>query len=102
MDGIIEDLDRLHDEGRRRFVKRCSREELEEIIVAAWRIRDEAKEQPKGRSYSAQHSFRTGTDVQFKQLLFKMTTENLAMQQTVLPETVRSGFESKVIDPLTK
>jgi hypothetical protein len=53
MDGIIEDLDRLHEEGRRRFVKRCSREELEDIVVAAWRMRDEAKAQPKGRLYLA-------------------------------------------------
>jgi hypothetical protein len=65
MDGHIEDLDRLHDEGRRRFVKRCSREELEDIIIAAWRIRDEANEQPKGRSYPTHHSFETGIDIQF-------------------------------------
>jgi hypothetical protein len=42
-DGTFEDLDDLREDGRRRFVKRLSKEELEEIIVAAWRERDEAR-----------------------------------------------------------
>jgi hypothetical protein len=34
-------IDDLQEEARRRFVKRRSKLELEEIVVAAWRERDE-------------------------------------------------------------
>lgn len=40
--GMLELLDDLREDGRRRFIHRRTREELEEIIVAAWRERDDA------------------------------------------------------------
>jgi hypothetical protein len=42
-DGTFEDLDDLREDGRRRFLKRQSKEELVEIIIAAWRERDEKR-----------------------------------------------------------
>jgi hypothetical protein len=39
--GALEDLDRLLEGGRRRLLTRCSAKELQEIIIAAWRERDE-------------------------------------------------------------
>ena len=42
-DGTLEDLDDLREDGRRRYIKRLSKEELEEIIVAAWRRRDKGR-----------------------------------------------------------
>jgi hypothetical protein len=41
--GTFEVLDDLQDDGRRRYLKRRSKEELEEILVAAWRERDKTK-----------------------------------------------------------
>ncbi|KAH7400824.1 hypothetical protein DE146DRAFT_781622 [Phaeosphaeria sp. MPI-PUGE-AT-0046c] len=40
--GMLELLDDLPEHGRRRFLRRRTREELEEIIVAAWRGQDDA------------------------------------------------------------
>jgi hypothetical protein len=42
-EGILEVLDDLKEDGRRRYIKRRSKDELEEILVVAWRGRDEAK-----------------------------------------------------------
>jgi hypothetical protein len=41
--GTLETLDDLREDGRRRFMKRRTRDELEDILVAAWQERDEAK-----------------------------------------------------------
>jgi hypothetical protein len=40
-DGTLDVLDDLQEEGRRRFIKHRSKEELEAIVIAAWRERDE-------------------------------------------------------------
>lgn len=40
--GMLEVLDDLPDHGRRRYLRRRTKEELEEIIMAAWRERDDA------------------------------------------------------------
>jgi hypothetical protein len=42
-DGTFEDLDDLREDGRRRFLKHHSKEELVEIIITAWRERDEKR-----------------------------------------------------------
>lgn len=42
-DGTLEVLDDLHEDGRRRYIKRRSKEELDDIIIAAWRNQDECK-----------------------------------------------------------
>jgi hypothetical protein len=39
--GALQDLDLLREDGRRRLLTHCSRQELEEIIIAGWRERDE-------------------------------------------------------------
>jgi hypothetical protein len=102
MDGIIEDLDRLHDEGRRRFVKRCSREELEDIVVAAWRMRDEAKAHPNGRLYLSQHSSETNIDVEIRNPIVKVSVNHPITTQMALFETVRPSTDLKIVNPLTK
>jgi hypothetical protein len=44
-DGTFELLDDLQEEGRLRFIKRRSKAELEAIVAAAWRERDELRVQ---------------------------------------------------------
>jgi hypothetical protein len=53
-DGTFEVLDDLREDGRRRYVKRRAKEELEEISIAAWRERDEVR----SRSREAQGKLR--------------------------------------------
>jgi hypothetical protein len=49
-DGTFELLNDLPREGRRRYVKRMSKEDLEEVILAVWRKRDKKEKKAAGTS----------------------------------------------------